>query len=76
MGIRCITIFVGSRSDYKGAIIMPLKIWSKQLLMIRPPDVPYLMGSPRVILAYDNKNALIYPNTPQVISDTLSYQMD
>lgn len=55
---------------------MPLKIWSKQLFMIRPPDIPYLMGSPRVILAYANKNALIYPNTPQVISDTLSYQMD
>lgn len=53
---------------------MALKVWSKQLLMIRPLDGPFLMASPRDMLAYTKGEPFIYINTPQTLEDTLSNQ--
>lgn len=53
---------------------MALKVWSKQLLMIRPLEGPFLMASPRDMLAYAKGEVLLYTNTPQVLENTLSNQ--
>lgn len=64
---------MGGRSDFEG-VIMALKVWSKQLLMIRPLEGPFLMASPRDMLAYAKGEVLLYTNTPQVLENTLSNQ--
>ena len=53
---------------------MTLKIWSKQLLYIKPDDTPYLMASRNAVLGYSSSGRLIYLNTAHTINDTLSNQ--
>lgn len=48
-----------------------MKIWSKQLL-IKPDPTPYLMASRSVRLLAAPGTSLLWPSTPQLLSDTLS----
>lgn len=48
-----------------------MKIWSKQLL-IKPDPAPYLMASRSVRLLAAPGTSLLWPSTPQLLSDTLS----
>lgn len=48
-----------------------MKIWSKQLL-IKPDPTPYLMASRSVRLLAAPGASLLWPSTPQLLSDTLS----
>lgn len=51
---------------------MTAKIWSKQLLMIRPDPSPYLMASSRTRLNASATSAIYYTTTPQIVIDTIS----
>lgn len=51
---------------------MVTKFWCKQLLMIKPDPSPYLMASRSVRLLAAPGTSLLWPSTPQLLSDTLS----
>lgn len=55
---------------------MVAKVWSKQLLMIRPDPSPYLMASSRLRLDASATTAMYYTTTPQIVIDTLSGAKD
>lgn len=49
-----------------------MKIWSKQLLMIKPDESPYLMAAKSVRLLSTPGTYLYYTNAAQILTDTLS----
>lgn len=49
-----------------------LKIWSKQLLYIKPDPTPYLMASRNAILGCGLGNRLIYTQSAQILQDTIT----
>lgn len=49
-----------------------MKIWSKQLLMIKPDESPYLMAAKSVRLLSKPGTYLYYTNAAQILTDTLS----
>lgn len=51
-----------------------LKIWSKQLLYIKPDPTPYLMASRNAILGCGLGNRLIYTQSAQILSNTIENQ--
>lgn len=54
---------------------MALKIWSKELLMIKPDPTPYLLAArvPQLVrLLPESGEAFLYTTTPQVLDNTLS----
>lgn len=48
-----------------------MKIWSKQLLYIKPDPTPYLMASKSTRLLAGRGKPLLYTNPPQILVNTL-----